>query len=244
MTLGKVGAAFRQARTAPTRATSVRAGSILLIAFSLVHCEQRKVTPSPDGDPSVGRTPSRQSGEGAPANATRAEDTATEDRIGEARQLSDALQSALKSELMAAMKQGGPSAAIEVCQKRAPLMGAEVRDKRGKHTWTLSRTSLRVRNPDNAATEWQQRGLAELQGKFTTAAPGTPAEWHERAPDGGLRYLRAIEMGPLCVTCHGDPGAIPSEVKSKLAELYALDRATGFAVGELRGAFVVTAPGR
>jgi hypothetical protein len=58
--------------------------------------------------------------------------------------------------------------------------------------------------------------------------------------DGGATYMQAIVTQPLCVACHGT--ALAPDVASALARLYPSDRATGFAVGDLRGAFVVRWP--
>lgn len=172
--------------------------------------------------------------------------------VDESRKLTDDFQEQLKSELMQAMQSGGPGAAIEVCQVRAAHIADEARRRRDRDSWALSRTALRVRNPDNAATEWQRRGLLNLQqtidardkGLGQPAGGDRPVEWHEKAADGSFRYLRAIPMGALCSTCHGDPAELLPVVKQRLAQLYPKDQATGFAVGDLRGAFVVTAPPR
>lgn len=158
--------------------------------------------------------------------------------VSEARALTDQYRAALQEELTSALQAGGPARAIEVCQVEAPKIGSRVARKEG---WTIQRTAFRVRNPANAPNEWQRRGLEVLRERL--AAGGEPAgvEWHEVA-DGRLRYMRAIPLGGMCAVCHGQPESIPQEAKAKLRELYPEDQAVGFSVGELRGAFVVTAP--
>ena len=52
-----------------------------------------------------------------------------------------------------------------------------------------------------------------------------------------FRYLKAIPTGPLCLKCHGSD--LAPDLAAKLAELYPEDKAHGFAVGDLRGAFSV-----
>jgi len=54
----------------------------------------------------------------------------------------------LKAELKAAMKQGGPGNAIQVCKNKAPEIAAEISAKQG---WRVARTSLKLRNPHNQA---------------------------------------------------------------------------------------------
>lgn len=57
-----------------------------------------------------------------------------------------------------------------------------------------------------------------------------------------LRYAKAIAIEPLCLTCHGTADSIPEEVKARLRTKYPLDQTTGYSVGELRGAVVITRP--
>lgn len=63
---------------------------------------------------------------------------------------------ALKGQLQAAIKQGGLIAAVPVCKSVAPTIAAS----NSKEGWTLSRTSLRVRNSNNAPDAWE---IAQLQ---------------------------------------------------------------------------------
>jgi hypothetical protein len=56
------------------------------------------------------------------------------------------------------------------------------------------------------------------------------------------RYMRPLIVAPLCVDCHGPKENIPLEVKTILKEKYPDDRATGFLVGDVRGAISVKIP--
>ncbi|MBI3082695.1 MAG: DUF3365 domain-containing protein, partial [Gemmatimonadetes bacterium] len=73
-----------------------------------------------------------------------------------------------------------------------------------------------------------------------------PEEFVEviRAPDGTyeLQYLRPILVDRRCLACHGDPATFIPEVRAVLAQRYPEDRATGYAVGDLRGAVSVRVP--
>ena len=75
-----------------------------------------------------------------------------------------AFAGALKSELMAAMQSGGPVAAIGVCNTRAPEIAGSLSLEA---SMTISRTSLKYRNPDNSAETWTGRGR---QPKWVAAA--------------------------------------------------------------------------
>ncbi|PRP97519.1 hypothetical protein ENSA5_33550 [Enhygromyxa salina] len=171
--------------------------------------------------------------------ASEVEDVEALTRDAHAR--TDRFQAELKAELLGAMEgDGGPVEAIAVCRERAPAIAAAM----SEDGWVVGRTAARLRNPTNAPNEWQRRGLADLQQRAAGDNPDIAAlEWHEieRGPEGKrLLYMRAIPMGGLCLGCHGPAEGLDPAVRDQLASLYPEDEATGFAVGELRGAFVVS----
>jgi hypothetical protein len=144
---------------------------------------------------------------------------------------------ALKSELMEAMQSGGPIEAIEVCNTQALTISEEVSQE---NNLTLSRVSLRNRNPGNAPNSWQAAVLINFENRHQAGEDTTALTWQGIAQtDSGreFRFMKAIPTGQLCLQCHGTALAPP--VAEKLTELYPSDKATGFNVGDLRGAFVV-----
>jgi len=173
------------------------------------------------------------------AGCKKGDAPATNELVAEAKRLTQGYQQALKSELTDALGSGGPQAAIEVCKLEAPKIAARVLDAE-RPGWSIGRTALRVRNPNNAPSDWQRRGLEAFQERLAQNADPNELNWH--AADGAtFRYMRPIMMGGLCVVCHGETEGLQPEVKQRLSQLYPDDQATGFSVGELRGAFVVTA---
>ena len=50
------------------------------------------------------------------------------------------------------------------------------------------------------------------------------------------RYAKAIRIKPVCLSCHGSDADIKPSVKTVLAKNYPNDVATGYKLGELRGA--------
>lgn len=149
-----------------------------------------------------------------------------------------AFAEALKSELMAAMQDGGPVQAIEVCHTRAPEIARQISEQRGM---SLSRVSQKNRNPKNGPNRWQAAVLDEFEARRAAGADVGAMHWQATAAvPGGLefRFMKAIPTAPLCLACHGE--AIAPAVAEKLAELYPEDAATGFREGDIRGAFVVT----
>jgi hypothetical protein len=148
-----------------------------------------------------------------------------------------AFATALKGELMAAMQSGGPTAAIEVCNTRAPAIAESVSLEQGVE---ISRVSLKNRNPENAPSEWQREVLLQFEERKADGENPAALTWSDTVdtPDGAeFRFMKAIPTGGLCLACHGE--TIDPAVAGKIAELYPEDKATGFREGDLRGAFVV-----
>ena len=147
---------------------------------------------------------------------------------------------ALKAELISAMQAGGPLNAIEICNARAPAIAAAVSLEQGM---SLSRVSLRNRNPDNVPNEWQSAVLQKFEARRAAGEDAAALSWQDVSGTNGqqeYRFMKAIPTAPLCLACHGE--AIAAPVADKIAELYPADKATGFREGDIRGAFVVTKP--
>jgi len=141
----------------------------------------------------------------------------------------------LKKALVATMSTAGPVAAIEVCHDRAPTIAAEVSAGQGL---TVGRVTDRARNSANIANAWQAAVLADWAGQQAAGVDLARIEYFEALPEGGFRYMKPILVQPVCLTCHG--AAPAAAVRDALAEAYPDDRAIGYAVGDLRGAFVAT----
>ncbi len=143
----------------------------------------------------------------------------------------------LKGALQTAIKEGGPVKAISVCNVRAPEIAAEL----SGGGWTVGRTSQRTRNPENRPDVWE---TMVLEAFLDRAAAGESLKTMEQAAiveSGGARtyrYMKAIPTGEVCLTCHGSD--LEPELAAKIRAVYPEDRATGFKLGELRGAFTVT----
>lgn len=137
------------------------------------------------------------------------------------------LQAALKE----AMASGGPVAAIDVCKDLAPAIASELSRESGAK---VSRTSLKFRNPGNAPEPWQTEVLRMFNDSDTTK------EFFERTENNETRYMKAIPTGSLCLTCHGSE--LPKAIQDRLAQDYPHDRAIGYQLGDIRGAFSITWP--
>ena len=75
------------------------------------------------------------------------------------------------------------------------------------------------------------------------ADPATLEHYEVVADETGsraFRYMKAIPAQGPCLTCHGTN--IPAEVTAALEGAYPQDQATGFAEGDIRGAFTIIQP--
>ncbi len=147
----------------------------------------------------------------------------------------------LKSELETAVKAGGPLKAIEICNTKATPIAEEHAQKLG---WKISRTSLKLRNSKNVPDTWETQVLQQFEQRKANGEDPTKLEHVEtvKNADGSqsIRYMKAIPTAEACLACHGEE--LNPEIAAKIKELYPDDKATGFKLGDLRGAFSISQP--
>lgn len=151
------------------------------------------------------------------------------------------LAAALMSELQTAMHADGPIGAIAVCAARAQELTSEVEARFAEDGLRIRRTAQRVRNPLNAADEWEKQWMDHAAASIRDTGAISLASVDEQGRDE-IRYLRPLLLGEACLACHGPREQITPEVLSILAERYPEDKATGFRVGEFRGMISVRVP--
>lgn len=160
-------------------------------------------------------------------------------RIAKAREAIKGLGENLRDKLVGAMQSGGPVAALDVCKVEAPKIAAERSAAAGMD---VGRTALKVRNPDNAPSATERKVLEDFAKQIAGGADAAKLEHAAIVEEGGKKtflYMKPImTAGKPCLACHGSE--LEPAVAAKIKELYPKDQATGFAAGDLRGAFVVT----
>lgn len=148
----------------------------------------------------------------------------------------------LSGELQKEMKENGPVSAIKVCRDIAPAIASEISRKNG---WRLTRVSQKVRNPLLGTPDaWEQKVLADFEKRMEKENPAN-MEFAEivTEPQGKyFRYMKPIPVQDACLKCHGTPETVPPAVKDALAAEFPHDRATGYTLGQLRGAFTIKRP--
>ena len=157
-------------------------------------------------------------------------------RTQKAREASSALSERLRTELGTAIKSKGVVASLGLCQTISPDLVTNATDKFG---FEAGRTAQRLRNPENTPDEWELKVLQLFQLKITGGADPAKLEYVEilttAEGDKLFRYMRPIMMGDMCLACHGME--VKQDVKAEIARYYPDDKAVGFKLGELRGAF-------
>lgn len=173
------------------------------------------------------------------AGAAQAQDDADKRTQG-SRNVVKTFGGRLLTALQDALKSSGPEAAIAVCNREAPKIAAEEGARTGGK---VGRTALKVRNPNNAPDAFERRVLESFAARAAKGEPLANMEHAETETENGkpvFRYMKAIPTGDVCITCHG--ADIAPGLAAKITSLYPQDQATGFQVGQLRGAFTIRQP--
>jgi hypothetical protein len=143
----------------------------------------------------------------------------------------------LKAELMVGMQKGGPLQAMTVCHEVAEEIASDNAKKLG---WEISRTSLKPRAINNSPDAWEAAVLTAFEQRKAAGEPIKKIDRAEVVSNNGqsqFRYMKAIPTQSLCLTCHGEN--IAADVATKIDQLYPNDKARGFKLGDIRGAFSI-----
>lgn len=188
--------------------------------------------------------PETASGEHTPDEVVPAE-TPTEivtaiaegdDALATARQTADGLGRELMGLMLAKLRDEGPAGAIAFCADSAQARTAAM----ASEGIMIRRVTMQPRNLTNAPDAYEEALLLALADRHAAGTlPPDTAVYVGTGADRELRYMRPIRIQQQCLTCHGDPGTFPEEVRRVLAERYPADRATGYAEGDFRGAISV-----
>ena len=149
----------------------------------------------------------------------------------QARGLVQQFATELKPRLKEALAAGGPTHAIEVCASEAPRIADALSEQSG---WAVRRVSLRARNASRATPDDWERGILE-QFDQRQAAGETAADLRASATSGGsYRYMQAQGVEGVCLVCHGE--SLAPAIAETLEQYYPDDAATGYSMGQVRGA--------
>jgi hypothetical protein len=140
--------------------------------------------------------------------------------------------STLKPKLVNAIQTGGFEHAIEICATEAPLIADQLSADTG---WQVKRVSLKPRNKSSAtADSFEQATLQQFEQRQAQGEPATTISFSEITGDT-FRFMKAQGVEGLCLSCHGQ--AIAPDVAKAINAHYPEDVATGYTLGQIRGAF-------
>jgi len=153
----------------------------------------------------------------------------------EAVQIVKTFAGTLKPKLKSAIQAGGFVHAIDICSVEAPKMAETLSADTG---WEIKRVSLKARNKSSATPDTFERMVLEQFDE--RQANGEPASsmMFSDVVGSEYRFMKAQGVQGLCLNCHGD--SLQPEVKKAIAERYPEDMATGYSLGQIRGAFSLT----
>lgn len=155
--------------------------------------------------------------------------------------VSTALLKTLKAHLINAIQEGGPVHAVKFCNLQALALSDTVA-RTAPWKVEVKRTSFKYRNPHNAPDPLEIRALKYFEEILSRNEP-LPAFYLQKVEEGKTlyyRYYKPMKVQGLCLTCHGEPNRMSSELKLTLASLYPEDKATGYREGDFRGVISVT----
>jgi hypothetical protein len=145
----------------------------------------------------------------------------------------------LSTNLQNAIVSGGVSNALPYCSLAASPLTASMAERHGVQ---LRRITHR---PRNAAARATTDELAILEGfRASLTASNPPAPFVTNLVPGQATFFAPIVLSnALCLNCHGIPEQdIHAPNLAVIRQLYPQDEATGFRLGELRGAWRIDFP--
>lgn len=180
---------------------------------------------------------------GAGLAASAQEGADTRRLAEETRKVANDLVAQIRGELTKELEFSGPLRAVIVCKYTVPEISSSLSRKTG---WRVTRVALKPRNPAlGAADAWEQKVLLDFERRAERGEKPETLEAGEVVSEPGgryYRYMKALPLGPVCISCHGAPERLTPNLKALLETEYPHDRATGYSVGQVRGAVTIKRP--
>jgi hypothetical protein len=178
----------------------------------------------------------------APAGAVAGDAEVT--RLAEdSRRIAEVLSSQVHGNIGKALEGGGPLRAMAVTRYSIPELASSVSRQTGARVALVSR---KPRNPALALPDaWESEVLAQFEARVARGEKIETLEHYETVTEGSarfFRYMKAMPVSRQCLACHGSSEQISPAVKAQLGAEYPHDRATGYRVGQIRGAVTVKRP--
>ncbi len=155
------------------------------------------------------------------------------------RMAAERLMRTLGGQMKTHLQESGPAGALGFCAAKAQELTAQVNRELPEGV-KVKRISLRYRNPVDAPKEDEAKVLQALHLLRDTGVI-LPGHILQKTGPHSYKFYKPITINKgVCLNCHGDVALMKPGVKRALARLYPGDRATGYRLGNLRGAVVTT----
>lgn len=149
----------------------------------------------------------------------------------------------LRTNLQTAIQAGGITNALPFCSLAASPLTAGMA---AKHGVTLRRVTDKARNPSGKADLVEGtflRGFEAALADAHGAPPPPPPVVTNLTPSVATFFAPILINHELCLKCHGEPGRdIAAGDHAVIQQLYPLDAAVGYTLGQLRGAWRIDFP--
>lgn len=145
-------------------------------------------------------------------------------------------QQTLLSQVVSAIQRAGHPGAVEYCNIHASSLLDSVAKA---NKCTIKRISLKNRNSTNApVTDKEKEILIQFADSINAGKKVKPVL---QTSDGALLYYKPIVLGmDACLKCHGDEQKdISPETLAMIKKKYPFDKATGYKLNDLRGAWKI-----
>lgn len=153
----------------------------------------------------------------------------------------DRLAYTMVTEISSSVARDGAASAIASAHlKGLPMTGGFVAGMPRILAFKL--TSLKLRNPANAADGAEQLALKKVQDDLDAGTPPNLLVQRVELPDGTRewRVYKPLALLRQCVACHGRGQDMTPELKTTLEQRFPDDQAAGYRTGEWRGLIRVT----
>lgn len=160
-----------------------------------------------------------------------------EQLVKDSEELISEFMTMLKTDLKTSLKKHSAENAINACNQSAPFIAESIKEQYG---WEIGRTSLKLRNQSNRPDAWEARVLHNFEMRRAEGEAIQDLTYSDVITENGVkkfRYMKAIPTMTVCLNCHGIN--LTQAVKDRLNDAYPEDKAVGFKLGDIRGAFTV-----
>jgi hypothetical protein len=163
----------------------------------------------------------------------------TESQKKEMRDTASEFMQRLKSILIKQINSEGTLSAVAVCSDTAQVLTNDFGLMKGVY---IKRVSFKNRNKNNVPDGFEANVLKRFEQMKNESKLASDSEHFEIIKENDhqyLRYIKPIEIGAVCLKCHGNEDKISTEVKDLIAKKYPDDKAVGYKNGDLRGAISI-----